>query len=221
MIIEIEDSIREAAPALKVVQMEADVTNVPTTEALKSEFEALMADVQSRYEMPDINKRSGIAATRAAYKALGKDPNRYRPSCEAMCRRIVKGMGLYYIDNLVDLINILSIRTGYSIGGFDADKISGDVLRLGVGREGEPFEGIGRGELNIHGLPVYRDAVGGIGTPTSDNERTKIDLGTRRLLMCINIYGEEVPLAETVELARRLLSDYVSARNVTVQVIEA
>lgn len=221
MIIEIEDSIREAAPALKVVQMEADVTNVPTTEALKSEFEALMADVQGRYEMPDINKRSGIAATRAAYKALGKDPNRYRPSCEAMCRRIVKGMGLYYIDNLVDLINILSIRTGYSIGGFDADKISGDVLRLGVGREGEPFEGIGRGELNIHGLPVYRDAVGGIGTPTSDNERTKIDLGTRRLLMCINIYGEEVPLAETVELARRLLSDYVSARNVTVQVIEA
>lgn len=220
MIIEIEDSIREAAPDLKVVQMEADVTNVPTTEALKSEFEALMADVQSRYEMPDINKRSGIAATRAAYKALGKDPNRYRPSCEAMCRRIVKGMGLYYIDNLVDLINILSIRTGYSIGGFDADKISGDVLRLGVGREGEPFEGIGRGELNIHGLPVYRDAVGGIGTPTSDNERTKIDLGTRRLLMCINIYGEEVPLAETVELARRLLSDYVSARNVTVQVIE-
>lgn len=221
MIIEIEDSIREAAPALKVVQMEADVTNVPTTEALKSEFEALMADVQGRYEMPDINKRSGIATTRAAYKALGKDPNRYRPSCEAMCRRIVKGMGLYYIDNLVDLINILSIRTGYSIGGFDADKISGDVLRLGVGREGEPFEGIGRGELNIHGLPVYRDAVGGIGTPTSDNERTKIDLGTRRLLMCINIYGEEVPLAETVELARRLLSDYVSARNVTVQVIEA
>ncbi len=221
MIIEIEDSIREAAPALKVVQMEADVANVPTTEALKSEFEALMADVQGRYEMPDINKRSGIAATRAAYKALGKDPNRYRPSCEAMCRRIVKGMGLYYIDNLVDLINILSIRTGYSIGGFDADKISGDVLRLGVGREGEPFEGIGRGELNIHGLPVYRDAVGGIGTPTSDNERTKIDLGTRRLLMCINIYGEEVPLAETVELARRLLSDYVSARNVTIQVIEA
>lgn len=221
MIIEIEDSIREAAPDLKVVQMGADVTNVPTTEALKSEFEALMADVQGRYEMPDINKRSGIAATRAAYKALGKDPNRYRPSCEAMCRRIVKGMGLYYIDNLVDLINILSIRTGYSIGGFDADKINGDVLRLGVGREGEPFEGIGRGELNIHGLPVYRDAVGGIGTPTSDNERTKIDLGTRRLLMCINIYGEEVPLAETVELARRLLSDYVSARNVTVQVIEA
>lgn len=221
MIIEIEDSIREAAPALKVVQMEADVTNVPTTEALKSEFEALMADVQGRYEMPDINKRSGIAATRAAYKALGKDPNRYRPSCEAMCRRIVKGMGLYYIDNLVDLINILSIRTGYSIGGFDADKISGDVLRLGVGREGEPFEGIGRGELNIHGLPVYRDAVGGIGTPTSDNERTKIDIGTRRLLLCINIYGEEMPVAETVELARRLLRGYVSARNVTVEVIGA
>ena len=63
-------------------------------------------------------------------------------------------------------------------------------LSLGAGREGEPFEAIGRGILNIAHMPVYRDAIGGIGTPTSDNERTKIDLDTRRLLMCINIYGD-------------------------------
>ena len=63
----------------------------------------------------------------------------------------------------------------YSIGGFDADKFVGDTLTLGVGRAGEPYEGIGRGLLNIEGLPVYRDAEGGVGTPTSDNERTKND----------------------------------------------
>mgnify|MGYP000747919632 CR=1 FL=1 len=84
----------------------------------------------------------------------------------------------YQIDTLVDLINLVSIRYGYSIGGFDADKIQGDTLVLGIGKSGEPYEGIGRGELNIEGMPVYRDAMGGIGTPTSDNERTKLEAGT-------------------------------------------
>ena len=86
---------------------------------------------------------------------------------------MLQGKELYQIDTLVDLVNLASIAFGYSIGGFDADKFVGDTLTLGIGREGEPYEGIGRGMLNIAGLPVYRDAQGGVGTPTSDNERTK------------------------------------------------
>ena len=82
-----------------------------------------------------------------------KDPNRYRPSSEALRRRILRELPLYKVDTLVDLINLVSIRSGYSIGGFDADKIAGGSLVLGVGREGEIYHGIGRGELNIAGLP--------------------------------------------------------------------
>lgn len=216
MNLEIEEVVSNIAPGLQVIMIEADVTNSPTTPQLKEELESLAAKIAATYELPDINKRPGIAATRAAYKALGKEPNRYRPSCEAMCRRIVKGMGLYYINNLVDLINVLSIASGYSIGGFDADKIEGDTLRLGAGREGEPFEGIGRGVFNIHCLPVYRDDAGGIGTPTSDNERTKLDLDTTRLLMCINIYGEEMSPADTEALAIDLLKRHAAARNIKV-----
>ena len=93
----------------------------------------------------------------------------------------MRGLELYQIDTLVDLINLVSLSTGYSIGGFDADKIQGDSLELGIGRAEEPFEGIGRGKLNIEGLPVYRDRAGGIGTPTSDNERTKMGLETRQM----------------------------------------
>lgn len=89
---------------------------------------------------------------RQAYKRLGKDPNRYRPSSEALRRRILRELPLYKVDTLVDLINLVSIRSGYSIGGFDADKIAGGSLVLGVGREGEIYHGIGRGELNIAGL---------------------------------------------------------------------
>lgn len=76
----------------------------------------------------------------------------------SLCRRLLRGLSLYQIDTLVDLINLASINSGHSIGGFDRDKIQGDKLVLGIGKAGEPYEGIGRGELNIEGMPVYRDA---------------------------------------------------------------
>ena len=146
---------------------------------------------------------------------MGKDPNRYRPSAEALRRRILRDLPLYRIDTLVDLINLVSIRSGYSIGGFDADKIEGD-LTLGVGREGELYQGIGRGVLNIAGLPVYRDQIGGIGTPTSDEERTKISMETTSLLMIINGYSGSEGLSEAGEYAIDLLRRYASAENVRV-----
>lgn len=216
----IEPIIRQAAPGLKVVTIEADVDNSPTPQALIDELQAAAEKIKSTYELSMINKRPAVAATRKAYKALGKEPNRYRPSSEALCRRIVKDMGLYYINSLVDLINVVSIASGYSIGGFDVDKILGDTLTLGAGREGEDFEGIGRGALNIASMPVYRDMTGGVGTPTSDNERTKLDLTTKRLLMCINIYGEEMPAEETVELSKSLLKKYCNATNLLVKIYE-
>lgn len=212
----ISEEIKQAASALQVVTVEADVVNGETSDELWQELETEMARVASTYKMEQVNKRAGIVATRAAYKTLGKEPNRYRPSSEALCRRAVKGVPLYRINALVDLINIISMRSGYSIGGFDADKIVGDELVLGVGREGEDFEAIGRGQLNIACLPVYRDKAGGIGTPTSDVERTKLSTDTTKLLMCINIYGEEMPIDDTIKYTIYLIEKYSNAHNIIV-----
>ncbi len=220
MLIKFEDIIRKAAPALQVVTIEASVGNTPTSDELWSLIGKAASDLKEVAELSDINKRPAIKATREAYKACGKEPNRYRPSAEALCRRAVKGMELYRINTLVDMINLISLQSGYSIGGFDMDKIEGDVLTLGVGREGEPFEGIGRGVLNIADMPVYRDAVGGIGTPTSDNERTKLGLETSRLLMCINIYGEEMPVDDVVSLTVSLLEKYAEADDIKVNLFK-
>lgn len=219
MNIEIEDIIKNVAPHLQVVAIEADVINCDTPDDFWTELTQEALRIAQLYDLSQINKRPGIAATRAAYKALGKEPNRYRPSSEALCRRAVKGMELYRINVLVDIINLISMRSGYSIGGFDADCIQGDLLRLGAGRAGEVFNAIGRGQLNIEGLPLYRDAVGGIGTPTSDEERTKLSIATRRLLMCINIYQEEMPIGDVVNLSRNLLERYCQATNITVKYV--
>ncbi len=203
--------ILAAGPGLEVLVIEADIPNCPTPDWLWEQMELSAERLRASVSMPDINKRPGIAATRAAYRAAGKDPNRYRPSAEALCRRLVKGADLYRTTALVDLINILSIESGYSIGGFDADRISGPTLTLGIGREGEPFEAIGRGPLNIAGLPVYRDATGPIGTPTSDHVRTSLSPDTRRLLMIVNMYGTEMSPEEFTDRALKLLSSLPGA----------
>ena len=166
----------------------AEFRNTEHSDELWAEIDNYVEELRSKYTVDSIKQISGIEATRQAYKACGKDPSRYRPSNEQLIRRVLQGKSLYQIDTAVDLINLASMRYGYSIGGFDYDRIVGDTITLGVGREGEPYEGIGRGVLNIAGMPVVRDAIGGIGTPTSDNERTKMSLQTTRLLALVNGY---------------------------------
>ncbi len=219
MQIKLSSEIKTACPELKVLVIACQVKNSPSDETLWQEIAAEEAAVKAACRIEEINKWAPIKATRTAYKRLGKDPNRYRPSAEALRRRILRDLPLYRIDTLVDLINLVSIRSGYSIGGFDADKIVGD-LTLGVGQEGELYQGIGRGLLNIAGLPVYRDQIGGIGTPTSDEERTKISMETTSLLMIINGYSGSEGLFEAGEYAMDLLKRYASAENVEVLVID-
>lgn len=215
MQIEFEKEIKAAAPGLCVLLIEAEVVNAATSDDLWAETQAACAEVASKYAMEQIRHRPAIDATRRAYKALGKEPNRYRPSAEALCRRAVKGMELYRTLTIIDLINLVSLRTGISIGGFDTDRIAGTTLALGAGAPGEPYEAIGRGELNIEGLPVFRDAIGGIGTPTSDHERTKLSETTRRLTMTVNLYGEgEHTTAEVEEMITGLLTKYAGATNI-------
>lgn len=213
------ESILTAAPEIKVVKISADIINRPSSDSLWDEVENTAYKIQSYYQLDQINKRPAIAATRKVYKALGKEPNRYRPSAEALCRRVINGKGLYRLTSAVDIINIISLVSGYSIGGFDADKIEGDKLVLGVGQEGERFCAIGRGTLNIQGLPVYRDKTGPIGTPTSDEVRTSLSESTIKLLMLINIYGEEMTIDQTVAMSRDLLERYASASDIMVEII--
>lgn len=204
--ITVSESLKKAAPEYKGIALLAKVENTKESAGLWERIEQLEEEIRSTYALNEINKRKEILATRQAYKALGKDPNRYRPSAEALCRRVLKDMPLYRISVLVDLINYISIKYGYSIGGFDADQVIGD-LELGVGNNGEIFHAIGRGELNIDGLPVFRDQVGPIGTPTSDEERTMLRDETTSLLMIVNGYdgGEKLDscINETIMLLKQ------------------
>ena len=205
----VSKEIEQVCPEFVGACVEAMVVNTPYCEALWQEIEAWGNRYRQELTTESLKEMTSIAATRRVYKACGKDPSRYRPASEALIRRLLQGKELYQRDTLIDLVNLASIAFGYSIGGFDADKFVGDTLTLGVGREGEPYEGIGRGQINIEGLPVYRDAAGGVGTPTSDHERTKMTLETRHLLVLINGYdGDEQRVCENAQYIQTLLRKY-------------
>ena len=205
----VSQEIESVCPTFVGGAVEAQVANTPYCAELWEEIHTLEERFRSELTTESLKQLPGIAATRQIYKACGKDPSRYRPASEQLIRRMLQGKELYQIDTLVDLVNLASIAFGYSIGGFDADKFVGDTLTLGVGREGEPYEGIGRGIINIAGLPVYRDAEGGVGTPTSDNERTKIDGNTTHLLTLINGYdGNEQQVLANAAFIQQLLRKY-------------
>ena len=214
--ITVSEEIRSRCPEYRGAAVYAEVTNTPFCEGLWQEIEAFTAELRATETTDSIKQQPVIAATREAYKRCGKDPSRYRPSAEALRRRLMRGLELYRIDTLVDLINLVSLRTGHSIGGFDADKIQGNQLELGIGKADESFEGIGRGPLNIEGLPVYRDAAGGIGTPTSDHERTKMDVDTTHILAIINGYNGEAGLQEAAEMTQDLLLKYAGAQGISI-----
>ncbi len=205
----VSEEIESVCPGFVGGCVDARVKNSPYCESLWQEIKAMGEKFRKELTTTTVKELPGIAATRRVYRACGKDPSRYRPASEALIRRQLQGKELYQIDTLVDLINLASIAYGYSIGGFDADKFVGDTLTLGVGREGEPYEGIHRGLINIAGLPVYRDAKGGVGTPTSDNERTKITMDTTHLVVLINGYdGNEDRVRANAEFIQDLLRKY-------------
>ncbi|MFC2277218.1 MAG: B3/4 domain-containing protein [Prevotella nigrescens] len=205
----VSNEIENVCPNFIGACVEAKVKNSQYCQDLWNEINTLGEEFKNKLTIETLKEISGIAATRRIYRICGKDPSRYRPAAEALIRRILQGKTLYQIDTLVDLINLASMKYGYSLGGFDADKFVGNTLELGVGKEGEPYEGIGRGMINIQGLPVYRDGIGGVGTPTSDNERTKITIDTNHLLVLINGYdGNEALVRQNAEFVQQLIKRF-------------
>jgi len=210
--ITISDELAGKVSELQLSCILCEVVPVPVNVQLWNEIQLKINEIASTISIEQISQLPAISASRKAYKACGKDPARYRLSAEALLRRVVNRNELYQINNVVDALNLVSISSGFSIGGYDNDKIEGDVV-FGIGQSGEPYFGIGRGELNIEGMPVFRDANGAFGTPTSDSERTSVSLETKRFLMIIIDYAASPQLAEATDFAKNLLEKYAQATN--------
>jgi DNA/RNA-binding domain of Phe-tRNA-synthetase-like protein len=216
--IRVSDELKMKVPELHLFCIECEVAVKESSDDLWKLISEKCGNLHSELQMEDISNLPAIKASRKAYKACGKDPARYRLSAEALLRRIVKGEELYRISNVVDLLNLVSVSSGFSIGGYDADKVQGDIW-FETGKAGEPYSGIGRGDLNIEGLPVFRDDLGAFGTPTSDSVRTCVDGNTRRFLMIIISFSVTQELIQAGEFSISLLSQFAHAEHIESKII--
>lgn len=209
--ISVEPQILELCPLLKLGVIECQVTVTKDDDKLWDIINQHISQIEQSMTVEDVRNKSTISSSKDGYRKVGKDPNRYRLSAESLLRRIVNGKGLYKINNVVDLLNLASIKSGFSIGGYNADKLVG-AIKMGLGQADEAYEGIGRGLLNIENLPLFRDDLGAFGSATSDSLRTQIDSNCQNLLMVFFSYQGEEELHEAMLLATDLLTEFADAK---------
>lgn len=202
--------------ALGVLTYTAEVG--PSSEAQLADFEAALVRLAAEYPLDAITRQPHVDATRRAYKALGKSPSEYRNAAEAMLRRIAKGSGLYHINNVIEVNNLISVSSGYSIGSYDLDQLQGEVVLVRAA-DGAHYDGIGKSSVNIQHLPVLKDELGYFGNPTSDSRRAMIQPGRHRICSVLYSFDGKEAVAEWVERFREALEKYVQPEELETMIV--
>ena len=216
----IDEEMKKLWPATRVGCLHYRVKVEKKNEEL---WEYLKKDIfrKTKDEIFDygVNEIPNIKESRAAYKAFGKDPSRYRVSSEALIRRIGQGKGLYEVNTVVDVNTLISIESGFSAGSYDVEKL-GDRLVFRIGKKGETYQGIGKDEVNIEALPVLSDEEGAIGSSTSDSRRAMITEDAREVLTLIYSFSDNQDLEKAMESGKKYLEAYAKAEDIQGWIVE-
>ena len=182
-------SIQIQLPAVKIGILTANGTRVRLVEAsLAQEMDEICDRIRRKHSVEDLAEYEPVRAVRAMFRAWGMDPSKYRPSSEALLRRVAQGKGLYRVSNIVDAGNLGSVEMGWPYGCYDSGKISGSIV-FRHGHAGECYQGIGKRMWHLEGRPVLADDEGPFGSPISDSTRTMVAESTQDV--CVVIYAPE------------------------------
>ena len=218
MKITIDAQLKAKCPrtALACVTAQVEVGAAPLN--LLCEMRELEEEILHLPEPRAVLESPQILATRAAYRALGKDPARYRGSAEALLRRVIAGKGLPQINAVVDVINLVSAESRLPIGLYDLAQVNGDVV-FRTGRAGETYKGIGKYDLNLEGLPLFADATGPHGSATSDSERTMVTQQTKQVLAIIVDFAGSEGIEKWSKRLAGLLEEHAAGHHCEVKAV--
>jgi DNA/RNA-binding domain of Phe-tRNA-synthetase-like protein len=216
--IRIAPELKAKCPNVALGCVEAEVDTGATPAGLDEALRAFEERVTKLPEPRAVLEASPIVATRAGYKALGKDPARYRGSAEALLRRLIAGKGMPRINNVVNVINLVSVESRLPIGLYDLAQVEG-AIEFRAGRTGETYKGIGKYDLNLEELPLFADAKGPHGSPTSDSERTMVTEATKRVLAIIISFGGASALDGAMKRMKELFETPCAAKNVEIKTV--
>jgi DNA/RNA-binding domain of Phe-tRNA-synthetase-like protein len=174
-------------PGVKLGAVEADAARVAPG---NQELAPLLAEVCERkhrdFTLESLAEEKSVRDVRAMFRVWGMDPSKYRPSSEALLRRVVQGKGLYRVSNVVDIGNLGSIETGWPFGCYDRSQIA-PPIEFRHGASGEKYEGIGKQTWHLEGRPLLADPRGPFGSPISDSTRSMITESARDILVVLYV----------------------------------
>lgn len=216
--ITISDKIKEVCPQAVLGCIRASIKVKDSNNELLKKLDICSNNLK-KISLEDISSLTRIKDARELYKKLGKSPSKYRVSSEALMRRILQGKGLYQINNIVEINNLISLKSNFSVGSYNAENIEFPVV-LSVGEDGQSYKGIGKEVVNIANLPVLIDNIGPFGSPTSDSERCMITNDVKEIVMCIYSFSGEDKLQDYLNQAKELLEIYADGKNISTEIIK-
>jgi DNA/RNA-binding domain of Phe-tRNA-synthetase-like protein len=219
MNVTIDTKLKAKCPRAALACVTALVEAGASPAALLQEMKTREDEIQKLPFPRGVLESAQVETTRKAYKALGKDPARYRGSAEALLRRVVAGKGLPQVNAVVDVINLVSVESRLPIGLYDLGHVVGDIV-FRAGRAGETYKGIGKYDLNLEGLPLFADTVGPHGSATSDSERTMVTAATNQVLAVIISFGGAEGLERWAQRMSALLKQYAAGQDLETKIIQ-
>ena len=219
MNVTIDADLKKKCPRTALGCLTARVKPEPSPVALVAEMNQRELEIQELPFPRGVLESPQVESVRRAYKALGKDPARYRGSAEALLRRIVAGKGFPQINSVVDVINLVSVESRLPVGLYDAAHVSGGVV-FRAGRAGETYKGIGKYDLSLEGLPLFADDAGPHGSATSDSERTMVTPQTTGILAIIVSFAGTEGLDRWTRRMSDLLAEHAAAQNVEIRIVQ-
>ncbi|WHY80337.1 phenylalanine--tRNA ligase beta subunit-related protein [Siminovitchia fortis] len=205
MEVHIDPSLYEVIPYLKIGVIHYDnITVGDSPQMLKGRLQLFQENAYFELEDKNVTDYEEIKEWRAIFKKLGKDPNRYRHSAEALYRRVKKQNYLPPLNSATDLNNFFSLQYKIPLGIYDKDQIRGDV-ELRKGRAEEQYEGLNGRKNNAENLLVTADDEGPFGSPFVDSSRTAVTPKTTNALQIVYL-SPKIELHNAQKLVESLAS---------------
>lgn len=217
--IEIDKKLFEVYPEIQLGLLHFRTEVKPADEKFWNYMkEEVLPQVRSAIEGKEWNEISGVKGSRAVYKAFGRNPGRYRVSSEALLRRVRRGDELYHINSVVDVNNLISVKSGLSVGSYDLEQIHGEITLRKAG-QGEGYQGIGKDFLELENMLVLADDEGIFGCTMSDSTRAMVTEQTKDVLVVIYCFEKDIDLEAVLEDAENAFSRFADVADIETWIV--
>ncbi|RNB87602.1 hypothetical protein EDM59_09910 [Brevibacillus nitrificans] len=199
MKVQLDATVSERLPRLSLGILHysgASVSDSP--KMLQGRINYFVEGLRLEHDVSKLTEIEGIREWRAAFKQAGMDPSRYRPSSEALLRRLLQGNAFFWINSAVDINNFFSVHHALPFGIYDQDQLVGDVV-FRIGRADDIYEGLNGREVNMEGKLLLADENGAFGSPIVDSKRTSVTENSRNLMQVI-FFHEQVSAQKKDEI---------------------